>query len=136
MPFKEILSLSTDNNTAKPHAGVSHNVKLERASQALIQAWSMYKSVFIVQKHTELIRMGCWLIFSPCVFAGWLHHLGPLNPVLFMSNRSKRSSASLVILTKYPQLGLIGPDWCGLGHVPISAPITVIRERRYYECLA
>lgn len=28
--FKEILSLSTDNNTAKPHAGVSHTVELEK----------------------------------------------------------------------------------------------------------
>ena len=32
MTFKEILSLSTDDNTAKPHAGVSHTVKLEKAS--------------------------------------------------------------------------------------------------------
>lgn len=30
--FKEILSLSTDNNTAKPHAGVSHTVELEKES--------------------------------------------------------------------------------------------------------
>lgn len=32
MTFKEILSLSTDNNTAKPHAGVSHTVELEKAT--------------------------------------------------------------------------------------------------------
>lgn len=34
---------------------------------------------------------------------------------------------------KIPQLGLIDPDWCGLGHAPIHAPITVIREMKYDE---
>ena len=43
MTFKEIVSLSTDSNTAKPHAGVSHTVKLEKASH-LGACISLFKS--------------------------------------------------------------------------------------------
>ena len=70
------------------------------------------------------------------MFARGLQQLWPLNPLLFVSSRKKKGCVSPVILIKYPILGLIGPDWSGLSHVPIQEPIKVTRGVKHDEWLS
>lgn len=74
--------------------------------------------------------------FRPHMFARGLQQLWPLHPFLFVSSRKKKGCVSPVILIKYPKLGLIGPDWSGLSHVPIHEPIKVTRGVKHDEWLS
>lgn len=111
MKHSEILSISANKcstQLAKQHGGISHNSEWEKASHSGVCINPLYSS----KAHNLLEQIPLYsLIFRPHIDAGRLQQLLPLNPLLVVSSRSKKMSISLVILTKYPKLGLIGPDW-------------------------